>query len=184
MAKKNRAAKAKGVARVKSSRKPTPRPAKGDAPFPLWQRLVHPRKAGKDAPFPLLAQGLGYENVAFTTVYQGSKGPKRLTTMVVHSLAELSANASELQSVGVDFSTINFGNEELIVVGLGQRPSNAYLVCIDSVLHFTDQLGHSSMSTLVRYSEHVAQGGADVLTYPTVCIRLRRLPDGVTDFTD
>jgi hypothetical protein len=177
MAKNNRTAK------VKASKKPAPQPAKGNAPFPLWQRIDQRRKAGKDPPFPLLAQGLGYENVAFSTVYQGSRGPKRLTTIVVHSLAELRANASALLSVGVDFSTINFGNEELIVVGLGQRPSNAYLVCIDSVVHFTDQLGRSSVSTLVHYSEHVAQGGADVLTYPSVCIRLRMLSDGVTDFT-
>jgi hypothetical protein len=182
-AKRTSAARAPTAAKVKASKKPKPRPAGGDAPFPLWQRVEHRRKEGKDAPFPLLARGLGYENVAFSKLYQGSRGPKRLTTIVVHSLAELRANAPELLSVGVDFKAIDFKSEELIVVGLGQRPSNAYLVCIDSVVHFTDQLGRSSVSTLVHYSEHVAPGGADVLTYPTVCVRLRRLPDGETDFT-
>jgi hypothetical protein len=96
-------------------------------------------------------------------------------------MEELRARAPELLSIGVDFTTVNFGVEELIVVGLGQRPSNAYLVGIDSVLHFTDQLGQSSVSTLVHYSEHVTQGGADALTYPSVCVGLRKL-SGDTEF--
>jgi hypothetical protein len=152
-----------------------------DAPFALWRRVILERKASKDGPFPLLSDGLGYENVAFRILYQGSRGPTSLTTVVIRTREELRTRAAELLAAQVDFSSIDFTKEELIVVGLGQRPTNAHIVSIDSVLHFTDQLSQSSISTLVHYSEQIAAGGADVLTYPSVCIALRNL-SGDTEF--
>jgi hypothetical protein len=108
-----------------STKNPTSGHAHKDALFPFWRRIIHRRKARKDA---LL-------------------GSKSFAACVVHSLQELRESTPELLSVGIDFAAVDFNTQELIVVGLGQRPSNAFLVGVDNVVQFH----RSTQSILVEH---------------------------------
>lgn len=155
---------------------PFPHSFSKDGPFPRWTR-VH-GALGKDAPFPMVEVGLEWERVPFETVFQGSRrtGPNRTETAVVHSSSDLSSKLPNITLPPVDFNT-----EELILVQLGKRLDNGYLVQIDEILYFTDRLEGRGPLTVVHYSEHRTPGRSDVLSYPLHVVKLRKL-DGDTEF--
>lgn len=157
---------------------PFPRLRSKDGPFPMWIRIHGGGPLNKDGPFPMLEAGLEWERVPFETVYQGSRssGPSETETAVVRSSSDLHSKVPNLSLPRIDFDS-----QEAIVVQLGKRPDNGYLVQIDEILYFTDRLGGKGPLTTVRYSEHRTAGRLDVETYPLHIVKLINL-DGETEF--
>lgn len=146
-----------------------------DGPFPMWTRIP-PASVSKDGPFPMLGRTeLNWERIPFQTLYQGTRGPKKLTTAVAHSKSELLETLPGISETGIDADNINFDNDEVIIAGLGERTGNGYLVQIDQVLYFTDRLKGQGPLTSVFYGEHRTTGLSNVLTYPVHIVKLRRL---------
>ncbi|HEY6969545.1 MAG TPA: hypothetical protein VJA94_10095 [Candidatus Angelobacter sp.] len=159
-----------------------PLDATKDGPFPMWTR-ISPASVAKDGPFPMLAKdGLYWERIPFQTLYQGNRGPKKLTTIVAHSKPELLNALPDIKDTGIDADNINFAKDEVIIVGLGERPDNGSLVQIDQILYFTDRLKGRGPLTSISYGEHRTTGILDVLTYPVHVVKSRRL-DGEVQFS-
>lgn len=142
-----------------------------DAPFPMWVRVA----MAKDGPFPMLKIGLDWERVPFETLYQGTRGPAKRTSIVAHSKSDLMANLPDAAQTNPDPNKVDFNTEEVIVVGLGERQDNGYMIKIDEILYFTDRMAGRGPLTSVSYSEHRTSGRSDVLTYPTHIVKLRKL---------
>lgn len=150
-----------------------------DGPFPMWIRIAGGGPVAHDGPFPMAKIGLDYERVPFATVYQGSMGPAKPISVVVHSKSDLLSSWPEIGQTGISPDEVNFDSEEVIVVGLGQRPDNGYMVQVEDVLYFTDRGKGRKSLTDVLYGEYRTTGRLDVLTYPVHVIRLRKLSGDV-----
>jgi hypothetical protein len=174
----SRSAASKSKGRIVAKDGPFPHALSKDGPFPRWTRVQRAGTFGKDAPFPFKKAGLNWEMVPFETVYQGSRhsGPSETVTAVIRSISDLRSKLPDLNLPPVDFNA-----QELILVQLGKRQDNGYLVAIDEVLYFTDRLGGDGPLTLVRYSEHRTAGRSDIETYPLHLIKLREI-EGETEF--
>ena len=182
--------------KAKKQRRASKKPIGKDAPFPIrkapskkkvlprsaWTRIAVPTSLAKDGPFPRLTTALGWERVEFSALYQGTRGPRQPIALVIRAIAQLTSAWPETASAGIDLSAVNFAQEELILVGLGERPNNGYLVQIDEILHFTDRGDNREDLTSVSYSEHRASGPLDVLTYPAHLVRLRKLTGTESEF--
>jgi hypothetical protein len=146
-----------------------------DGPFPMWIRIAGGGPVAHDGPFPMANIGLDYERVPFTTLYQGSRGPAKPISAVVHSKSDLLSNWPEIAQTGISPDEVNFDSEEVVVVGLGQRPDNGYMVQVEDVLYFTDRGKGREPLTDVLYGEYRTTGRLDVLTHPVHVVRLRKL---------
>jgi hypothetical protein len=135
---------------------------------------------GKDAPFPMK---LSPDIMKFTILYQGPNGPKNATHAVVHSanqLLDILPNAGQDQ---IDPGKINFAQEEVVIVGLGERKDSSAKVEIQSIVYLTDRGNNLPSLTLINYRE-ILVGGVilDVLTHPVHVVKLQKL-DGAVQFT-
>jgi hypothetical protein len=153
-----------------------------DGPFPMWIRVGGGGPVAKDGPFPMLKIGLDWERIPFEGLYQGTRGCVKPTAAVVRSKNDLVANLPNIAQTGIDPDKIDFENEEVIIVGLGERPDNGYMVQIDEILYFTDRMKGRGPLTSVSYSEHRTTGRLDLLTYPVHVVKLRKLDGTEVEF--
>jgi hypothetical protein len=146
--------------------------------FPQWRLLTRGPQFGKDAPFPFASFGLYWERIPYETIYQGNKGPRAATFAVIKSPSEL---ASELPDIGE--YAVNFDKEEVIVVGLGARPGNGYMVQIAQIMYLTDRGPQcTGPLTLVDYSEYQSASQLNAETYPVHVVKLRKLAGSESKF--
>ncbi|SRR5579872_336860 len=171
---KNKQAGHKPSTKAATKDGPFPLRASKDGPFPMWT-MVKSGSYGKDAPFPMLT-GLYWERVSFQTLYQGNRGPKRPVQAAVKSRSDLPPTLSEIP---ID---VDFGQDEVIVVALGERPNNGYLAQIDQILYYTDRGEGKGPLTMVQFSEHKTTGVLDVVTYPVHVVKLRKLAGQDVEF--
>lgn len=142
------------------------------------------KREGHDGPFPM-AEKKGEklsppETIDFKTVYNGPDGPKNATYARVSSADDLRKLLPNPLPADVDLSSIDWSNQDAIVVGLGQRPTSGFRVEVTRVYWVNDTLKNPSELTVVDYHESKPSGSAtDVLTFPVHIIRLRKLPGGV-----
>jgi hypothetical protein len=142
------------------------------------------RKAGKDAPFPYTLNPPDY--IKFETIYQGAEGPKTAVHAIIQSQKQLDGTLPNAAQLGIKPGTINFDREQLIIVGLGARPTTGYKVAIDNVMYLTDRNAGPTANqnlpdlTLVTYTELKAGGASgDMITYPVHIIKTQKLTGAV-----
>ena len=127
-----------------------------------------------------MIEGLDPEIMKFTSLYQGPGGPRTPTHAVVHSKNQLLSIVPNAAALGINPNQIDFENEEVIIVGLGQRPSSGYKIEIKSVVYCTDRGGTLPPLTLVNYSEETpGEIAEDVLTFPAHAIKLKKLAGAI-----
>jgi hypothetical protein len=143
------------------------------------------KRVGKDAPFPMYV-GLGYNHMKFETLYQGAEGPKSPVHAVIQSGRQLAGTLANAAQLGITAGSINFETEELIIVGLGARPTTGYKVDIWDVAYLTDrnegpEAGKNLPNlTIVDYTEFKPTGiSGDMITYPLHIIKTEKLTGAV-----
>jgi hypothetical protein len=141
------------------------------------------KKAGKDAPFPF---GLNPDYIKFETIYQGAEGPRNAVHAVIQSQKQLDATLPNSAQLGIKPGTIDFKEQQLIIVGLGERPTTGYKAVIEAVTYFTDRNegpeAHKNLPslTVVTYTEFKPGGiSGDMVTYPAHIIKTQNLTGAV-----
>ena len=122
--------------------------------------------------------------IPFATVFQADDGLKNVQSGVIRTTTELQSILPRQSSYLVD--QVNFENEQLIFVALGERALGMFEAQINSVLYLADRGNGLPALTEVSYKEittpaaivhpYMEQGA-----YPMHVIKLRKL-DGQTTF--
>ena len=121
------------------------------------------RKAGKDAPFPFKFD-LYPESINFETIYQGPEGPRIAVHAVIQSQKHLDGTLPNAAELGIKPGTIDFRKQQLIIVGLGERPTTGYKAVIEDVTYLTDrnegpEAGKNLPNSYSRYLHRIGARG-------------------------
>jgi hypothetical protein len=76
---------------------------------------------------------------------------------------------------------VDWGKDELVIVSVGEKPTNGYQVAITQIMRFTDRGGGLPTLTEVSYQQSETGHSLDVLTYPLQIVKCER-DDGETRF--
>lgn len=120
---------------------------------------------------------LDYERIEFSEVYHSAtQGPHKPVQAVIR-------DQQELQKLlpGVKVPSVDFGDKQLIVVALGEKPTSGYDVRITSVMYLTDRLQGRPPLTMVDYSDTEKGAPSDPQSRPIHVVSTRWL-DGAVEF--
>lgn len=112
------------------------------------------------------------ENIAFTTVAQEQQGgPKTAKEAVIGSQGDYTAF---FDGAPPDSPDVNWEEEIVVAVALGERRTGGYSVEITSIR--LDTIGIAAGTVSISYVERTPEDGApDVLTYPYHVVKCRRV---------
>lgn len=122
-------------------------------------------------------ESLEYERIPFADVYHSAtQGPGKPVQAVIR-------NQQELQKLlpGLPLPAIDFSQEQLIAVALGDKPTSGYDVRIVNVMYLTDRLQGRPPLTMVTYADTEKGGPSDLQCRPVHIVSTRRL-EGAAEF--
>jgi hypothetical protein len=114
---------------------------------------------------------LDYERIAFAEVYHSAtQGPHTPVQAVIR-------DQQELQKLlpGLSLPAIDFSQQQLIAVALGDEPTSGDDVHVTSVMYLTDRLQGRPPLMMIAYTDAEKGGPSDLQCRPVHIVSTRRL---------
>jgi len=119
---------------------------------------------------------LAYEKIEFKKEWKGRSRPNTPVEAIIQSEEQCRKFLTGAGDMPPHTAlSINFSEEQLILVGIGERPTDEYFVEITQIMYFTDRGKGLGPLTVVSFREGKKKYSLDVVSCPFHMVKTKKL---------